>query len=147
MAGSELVLVLHCRDLPAAGPGGGDAVRLGVQEGREVTQDVPARGAEVTFSVTLRVTEDARTGVVRYGGPFVQGRTGDHFVYLCWLEQRGETWAQIGRAKLPLRYLDDRGVSAALRDGLPMHVFLEMTNARGGPLFATIPEQAVTFRA
>jgi len=129
----ERTLLLRCRDLPGTTFDGRTAVRLGVQRGpREVVDDVPATGNEITFRVPLRV----RPGH-DFGGPFVQGRPGERFVYLCWGE-RGEdgAWDGFRRAKLSLSdvpAVPDTVVEARLR----------LTDAKGGPECGTLRGAAI----
>jgi hypothetical protein len=142
----ELTLVLHCRNLPGTQCAGKTGVRIGVQKGQVVIEDVPADTEEALFTLPLHVRSSSQTGQSDYRGPFVQGRVGERFVYLCWGERVGPTWEGFRRAKLPLRHLGAGLVQKALSTGIPIHVFLDMTDERGGPLTACIKEEVIVWR-
>ena len=139
---NDITLLLRCWNLPA-----GCGLRLGIQKGKEVIDDVPPETPEVTFTVPLRLKASLPAGAgFDFAGPFVQGKKGERFLYLCWGEQRvGEAWENVRRAKLPLRYVTEYRVDAAQRSGSPIRVAIDMTGARGDPLCATIPEDYLTW--
>ena len=143
---NELTLLIHCHNLPGTECAGKTDVRLGVQKGQVVLDDVPAEGEEITFPVPLRVILRGHNGQPDFRGPFVQGRVGERFVYLCWGQRRGEAWEGFRRAKLPLSQISRPLLEKALQTGKPLHVFLDMTDDRGGPLTASIKEHAMVWR-
>lgn len=104
-------------------------------------EDVPADALEVRFSVLLQ-HKRKQTGAVDWAGPFVHGKVGERFLYLCWGERHGVIWHGVRRAKFPLRYLDQQRISAAITSGKSLEVSLRMTDHRG-PICATIPEAIV----
>jgi hypothetical protein len=142
---AEVMLRLRCYGLPGTTFGERKALRLGIQRGSIVIEDVPAvGGAEVVFAFPVVVR--SRGGAPDFGGPFVQGRPGGRFIYLCWGERQGGDWDQIRRAKVPLAGLTQRLLDQAQREGRAIEVALEMTDARGAPICASIPEKQVAWR-
>jgi hypothetical protein len=142
----ELTLLLHCSNLPGTECVGKTGVRLGVQKGDVVIEDVPADREEVIFTIPLRVIESSRTGQPDFRGPFVHGKLGERFLYLCWGERPAQTWEGFRRAKLPLRYLSRQLLEKALHAGTPIAVHLDMTDEKGVPLTASIKEDAIAWR-
>jgi hypothetical protein len=142
----ELTLILHCRNLPGTECDGRTGVRLGVQKERDVIEDVPADTEEARFTLPLRVLSRSQTRQSDFRGPFVQGKVGERFIYLCWGVRVGQTWEGFRRAKLLLRHLDQKLVQQALSTGQPIHVYLDMTDDRGGPLTASIKEDVIVWR-
>lgn len=138
----ELTLILHCRNLPGTECAGKSGVRLGVQKGNEVIEDVPADREEVRFTIPLRVHQNTQTGQSDFRGPFVQGKIGDRFIYLSWGQRQGERFDMFRRAKFPLRSLDRKRIADALHSGKPVEVFIDMTDPKGMPLTATIHEES-----
>jgi hypothetical protein len=143
---SELTLLLRCRNLPGTECVGKTGVRLGVQKGDDVIEDVLADREKVTFSIPLRVIKNTQTGQTDFRGPFVHGKVGERFLYLCWGERPGQTWEGFRRAKLPLRYLSQELLEKALHTGTPISVHLNMTDEKGIPLTASIKEHVMEWR-
>lgn len=138
-----VTLLIHCRDLPGTRYGEKTAVRIGIQEGKEVINDVPADVDSVTFTALLRVRRK-REGVVDFGGPYVQGPATQRFIYLCWGERLPEGgWEGVGRSKLLLHPLTWSMVERALQTETPVEVQVSLTNKKGLPLFASLPTDAV----
>ena len=142
----ELTLVLHCQNLPGTECDGRTGVRLGTQKGKEVIEDVPADSAEVIFTMPMRVHSHSQTGQSDFRGPFVQGKVGERFIYLCWGVRAGTEWDGFRRAKLPLHHINPKLLRQALQAEKPIHVFLDMTDEKGGPLTASIKEDAIEWR-
>lgn len=134
----EITLQIHCHHLPGVEFDGKAAVRLGIQQGKDVTEDVPADIAEVTFTVPLRVKRHPSDGLPRFSGAYVQGRPGDQFVYLCWGERLDGQWEGFRRAKVRLEGLDWGRLQVALTTASAIEVSLEMTDAKGGPLCGSV---------
>ena len=138
MTDQEITLRVHCRNLPGREFGGRRAVRLGLQKGAEVVADVPADAVQVTFSVPLRVGENTRTGKPNFLGPFAHGTPTERFIYLSWGERKGGGWEMFRRAKLQLRHLDWETIERALATSRSVEAFLDMTDAKGGPLCSSV---------
>jgi hypothetical protein len=142
----ELTLILHCRHLPGTECAGKSEVRLGIQKGTEVIEDVPADTEEVRFTVPLRILQNTQTAQTDFRGPFVQGKAGDRFLYLSWGQRQGERFDMFRRAKFPLRHLDRPRIAEALKSGKPVEAFVDMTDPKGMPLTATIHEESFQWR-
>lgn len=84
--------------LPGRHPGGHRDVQVGIQVGKEPAELVPADADEATW--TVEVSESYGADVRDFHGPAVQGRRGERFVYLTWLE--GADAVMFRRAKLML---------------------------------------------
>jgi hypothetical protein len=140
----EIDIALRCRDFPPDTP-----LRLGIQRGKTaVIEDVPAVGPEkIVFSFPVTVRPGA--GGVDFGGPFVQGRPGGRFVYLCWgwgtRDDAGE-WQGVRRAKIPLSGITAPLVEAATRHGAAIAADLDMTDHRGLPVCASYPAERVEWK-
>lgn len=143
---AEITLLLHCQNLPGTKFEGRTAVRLGIQRGKEVIEDIPGDVTQVTFAVPLRVKKNSQTGKPDFTGPFAQGRPGERYIYLCWGERKGEAWEGFRRAKIHLRHLDWDTVEGALQSGRPIEVFIDMTDNKGGPLCATVKEDKIRWQ-
>jgi hypothetical protein len=148
MKTSEITLLLRCHHLPAT-----DGLRLGIQKRQEVIEDIPSATPEVTFAVPISVKSSIQQGgtpeaenmaALDFAGPFVQGKVGERFIYLCWGTRQGEHWQTALRAKFPLRYLSEKQVSDALETGQPFRVSIDMTDAKGKPVCATIRSENLT---
>jgi hypothetical protein len=138
----ELTLLLYCRNLPGTECVGKTGVRLGVQKGDVVIEDVPGDREEVIFTIPVRAFPSGRNGQPDFRGPFVHGKVGERFLYLCWGTRSAQTWEGFRRAKLHLRYLSRPLLEKALQAGLPIAVHLDMTDEKGFPLTASIKEDA-----
>lgn len=140
---TEILIQLDCRNLPGAARAEWQAVRLGVQQGRAVVDDVAGDVPQVTFTIPLRVTGQPATDLPDFGGPFVHGARRERFVYLCWGTRRDGTWETIQRAKVHLRQLDWPSIQRAVEHGLPIQAMLDMTDARGGPLSGSVKDHNI----
>lgn len=139
MNSSQVVLIhLHCHKLPGSCFEGKSAVRLGIQKGQEVVDDVPAEAREVLFTVPLRVQPDSVTGQPNFLGPFAQGRSQERFIYLCWGQRLNNVWEGFRRAKVHLKHLTWQQVEAALQQRQPIEFSFDMTDAKGGPVCGSL---------
>ncbi len=130
---SDITILLHCHHLPGVRFDGRTAVRLGIQRGQEVIDDVPADTSQVTFTLPLCVEQNAKTGQPNFIGPFAHGTPQERFLYLCWGEWKDGAWDGFRRAKVHLKHLTWDQVEAALRQGKPIEFSFDMTDAKGGP--------------
>jgi hypothetical protein len=73
-------------------------VQVGVQRRAEVVDRFPADAESVTwdFDVASREID----GLLDVGGPYVHGRAGGRFLYLCWGAVNGDEFAMFRRIKL-----------------------------------------------
>lgn len=84
--------------LPGRHPGPHRDVQVGIQVGRDPAELVPGDAASATWDI--EVTESYGADVRDFHGPAVQGKRGERFVYLTWLE--GPDATMFRRAKLML---------------------------------------------
>lgn len=84
--------------LPGRNPGGHRDVQVGIQVRREPAELVWADAEEASWVV--EVTESYGSDVRDFHGPAVQGKHGERFIYLTWLE--GPDAEMFRRAKLML---------------------------------------------
>lgn len=84
--------------LPGRNPGQHRDVRVGIQVRREPAEVVPADAEQAMWDV--QVSESYGGDTRDFHGPAVQGKHGERFIYLTWLE--GEDATMFRRAKLML---------------------------------------------
>lgn len=134
----EITLRIHCHHLPGTHFVGRTAVRLGIQKGQEVIDDVAADVESVTFTVPLRVATNLKHGQPNFLGAFAHGTPDDRFIYLSWGERKGASWDMFRRAKLALRQLSWERLENAWQTGAPIEMVVAMTDAKGGPACASL---------
>lgn len=140
-AGIRLEII--CSILPGLESNEHKQVRLGLQVGRGVEQDVPGNSETAKFSMFIEVVAGKGEHLLDFRGPAVHGIAGDRFIYLSWGERDGETWAMFARAKLKITGPLNLLAPQALASQLPVVAELEMTGAKGGPLCASIKSDAI----
>ncbi|MDX1933858.1 MAG: DUF5990 family protein [Capsulimonadales bacterium] len=139
----EILLTLRCHSLPSGQWGGHTALRVGVQERDMIVQDAPVTDEPLVFTMPVRMTVAPATEEIDFGGPFVHGRRGERFLYLCWGERDAAgNWHGVRRAKIPLARLDRGRLLAALRQPT-IEFSLRCVDAKGGPICATVPPDAI----
>jgi hypothetical protein len=117
-------------------------VHVGVQRRRHVINVVAGDAARAVFDVPVEVVLDPTIGI-DYRGPFAQGKRGQRFIYLNWGELAAENrFIMFRRAKLNLFTIPEH-IARALADGCTVHAELELTDARGEPICASIPPQII----
>jgi hypothetical protein len=135
---SDLTILLHCHNLPGTHFDDKTAVRLGIQNGNDVIEDVPGDAESVTFKVPLRVIKNLKTGKPNFLGRYTHGTPEERFLYLAWGERRGAIWQGFRRAKIHLNHLDWNTIDPAIKSGQPIEARLDMTDGKGGPLCASV---------
>jgi uncharacterized protein DUF5990 len=113
-------------------------VRLGLQKGKDVVNDVPGDADQVVFTVPLRVKKNATTGRPNFLGPYAHGTPEERFIYLSWGERLGNEWDMFRRAKIHLKHLDWKSIEQSQETGRPLEVVLDMTDKRGEPICASV---------
>ncbi len=141
-----ITIQLHCQALPGAAFAGRENVRLGIQRGKMVVDDVSAAVDAVTFACQLRVERNAETGKPNFLGPYAQGKPAERFLYLCWGERRAEAWDGIGRVKIHLSALSWAAVATAIAGGTPIEALITMTDATGKPIYASVRKENITWQ-
>jgi len=142
---SDLTLLLHCRNLPGTRFDDKTAVRLGIQKGVDVVDDVPGDAPSVTFTVQLRVTKNLKTGKPNFLGRYAHGTPEERFLYLSWGERKGAAFHMFRRAKIHLNHLDWNVLEPAIKSGRPIEARLDMTDGKGGPLCASVRGDKITW--
>lgn len=119
---------------------GGHRLLVGLQRGRAVEAPRPVQGTSMAFDAQLDVvvTPDG----VDLRGPWVQGRRGDRFLYLCWGHDDGDGFVMVRRAKLMLGVLDPVDLVDARDDALLVGR-LPLVDARGEPVCAAVRPPAI----
>ncbi len=140
----EVIIEIHCHNLSGTRFDQRTAVRLGIQKGKEVIDDVPADTAQVTFTVPLRVERNPDTSSPNFLGPFAHGTPQERFLYLCWGERNGETWDGFRRAKVHLKHLTWQQVEIALQENQAIEFSFNMTDAKCGPACGSLNLHATT---
>ena len=145
-ASPELTIEVIGRRLPGIrfcdGAEGGRAVRepvhVGIQRGEEVIEAVPADVEQVLFRPSFRVTRQP-DGSPNFLGPFAKGTARERFFYLSWgVASPGGRFEMFRRLKVHLSHITWGQIEHALASGRAPRVLLELTDARGGPLCASI---------
>jgi hypothetical protein len=122
------------------------AVHLGIQRRSEVTDVVPGDLDEAIFNLTVEAVAD-EAGVYDFRGPHVHGKRGERFLYLCWGDvAEAGAFAMFRRAKLHLSAIDPRDVAQSVETGATLEGRLGLTDAKGGPLCASIRPPRITWR-
>ena len=125
---------------------GGRPLLVGAQRGRVVDAPRPVSGSSMTFDLSLDVVVTPTGMDLR--GPWVQGRRGDRFLYLCWGHATDTTSATdatdvtggfelVSRAKLVLGVLDPAEMLDASDDDVLVGR-LSLVDPQGGPVCAAV---------
>ncbi|MBE0696631.1 MAG: hypothetical protein IH586_06880 [Anaerolineaceae bacterium] len=134
-----LQIQFECHRLPRSGAPQASCQRLGIQEGKEVVQDIPFEGqAEIRFQFSLQAEMEPVSGTVFFKGKYVQGPRSAPFIYLCWGDRIEGTWVPCGRTKIPLGAIPREQIQRALEDGSALRARISLTDRRGNPAFATL---------
>lgn len=144
MANQQTITIcVHCFDLPGANCAGRNGVRLGVQKGKEVIDDISADAAEATFTLEFRVERNPQTGNPNFLGPYAQGPSHERFFYLCWGESKHGFWGGFSRVKIHLKRFDWPTIESVLKQSHALKAKLRMTDKKGGPICASVREDAI----
>jgi hypothetical protein len=136
---ATLQVLFECHSLPRAGVPLAVCQRLGIQEGKEVIQDIPIGDqAEISFQFLLQMEVEPVNETVIFRGKYVQGPRSDPFIYLCWGDRLEGTWVQYGRAKIPLSAIPHQLIQRLLHDGSIRRARIGLTDSRGNPACATL---------
>lgn len=136
---------IHGHHLPGATCGAYHGVQVGLQRRREVVELHPADVEAVTweFDADVQVRPDGTPDV---RGPFVHGRPGDRFLYLCWVATGAGTSATpagFRRAKLMLDVVDPDLLAA----DATLVGELGLTLPDGTPVCAAVRPPRITWSA
>jgi hypothetical protein len=139
----EIELRMHCENLPGAEFGPYKEIRLGLQKGEEITEEVPADAKEAVFAAALKVRRSEKDGSPVFTGPFAQGTPQDRFIYLRWEGRLEDERVRFGRAKVKLKGLGWDLIMQAVDAGRPVEVAVDLKDKKGGPACASLPDSAL----
>lgn len=136
---------IHGENLPGATFGEYSEVRVGIQKGEEVEQDVPGDADSTVFVARLQVKRHAKDGRPMFSGPYVFGHSTGKFMYLSWGEWKEGKWEMFRRAKIPLHLLDWDPIMKAIDYGQPVELALSLTDEKGGPACGGLKDRTIRF--
>lgn len=137
---------LRCIELPGCEFEGRNQVRLGIQKGKDVIEDVLAEAEAIVFTCLLRVERNSETGKPNFLGPYAQGTPQARFIYLCWGERKEGIWHGFGRAKIHLNTIDWHAVEQSIATGNPVEAIIKMTDKKGRPLYASVGKDKIIWQ-
>lgn len=148
-----VIIKLHCSQFPgmyfseASGSGlKPDAIYVGLQRGEEVIDLVRGDAESATFTASFHVTKQ-KDGSPNFLGPFAKGTPRERFFYLSWGVQGPlGSFRSFRRAKIPLSSLSWEKVDAAIQNGTPIRADVTLTDAKGGPVCATLKSTHLRWR-
>ena len=118
-----------------------DGVQVGLRVGKEIVGLVPGDATDAAWVTDVRVRE-LDEGGYDFTGRGVSGRRGDRSVKLAWLDGEGDLFRA---AKLRLDRVPADVVAAALRGDGRLVATVRLTDARGGPTYASVPESLISW--
>jgi Family of unknown function (DUF5990) len=120
-----------------------DNVHVGVQAAREPSQLIRADTSEMRWEVDVTVVRT--NGALDFGGPPVQGKRGDRFIYLTWGHVGpDDTFEMFRRAKLMLDRVAPELVELAMATGR-LDARVDLTGDDGGPRCARVDPPAIAW--
>ncbi len=135
---SELLnLQLDCSNFPGLPFEGRAAIYLGIQFKQDILDETPINVQQKIFKVEIKVTE-GKGGLPNFTGPFVFGKTGDKFLYLVWFMKTSKGNERFRRAKIKLNELSWEQIKAAISKQSPLRAQINLTDAKGGPICASL---------
>jgi hypothetical protein len=149
MANMELTVQIVGEDLARVDFGergaglGRSHLFLGIQKGQEVIDLVPVTEASATFTAQFDISP-LPGGGTNFLGPYAHGTRTARFCYLSWLaEDEGGNKSMFSRIKIHLSLLRWARVEAAAKAGKPIVARFSLLGKRGGPICASIPDDAI----
>lgn len=134
----EVTIEITCTSLPGTHWGDRSPLHLGIQKDEELLEPAPADRESIVFRPVLRVRRHA-DGSASFLGPFTRGSRTERFIYLVWAIVEGtEPADRLGRVKVMLDHLEWSHVDKALTRREPLRVRLELTDAKGAPVCASV---------
>jgi hypothetical protein len=125
-------LSIHADRFPGLECGPQRGIGVGLQVGRDVVDAVPGDSREATWNAVIERKDDGD-----WRGPAVHGKRGERFLYLSWQETTPNGPSMFRRAKLRLDGVPAQVAEEAAASG-ELHARLGLTDARGGPLCASV---------
>jgi len=142
-ANQSLTIRIIATRLPGRSFGERTDVRVGMQVGKEITDLVAgdARSAEWQTEVSA-IRAPAGSSAIR--GKAIHGKADERFLYLAWVSRGAEGEDEMfRRAKLQLDGVPAKLLARALAQGKPLVAELELTDAKGEPLCASVRPPAI----
>lgn len=143
---SLLKIKLHCIDFPGRLFDGKADIKVGVQRGDEVVDDVFGDEKHADFVLELRAERNVKTGKPNFLGPYAHGTPTERFLYLCWGERVGPFWRGFRRAKIHLKHIEWTSVEKAIAAGRPIEAVVTLTDKKGEPLCASVKPDNISWR-
>jgi hypothetical protein len=129
-------------------PGGHHNIHVGVQRRAapdDLLDPVAADAGTATWSFDCRAA--ATPNGFDLTGPFIQGRPGDRFIYLCWgVVEENAGFTMFRRAKLMLNTVPASTLDAAMAAG-QLVARIGLTDAKGNPVCAALRPPAIQWSA
>ena len=146
----QLTIRLRCIDLPGNELKDRSNVRLGIQKGKDVIEDVVVVGEvvaeEIVFTCFLRAERDSVTGKPNFLGAYAHGTPKERFVYLCWGERKEGTWDGFGRIKVQLKEIEWDAVEKSISTRNPIEATIKMTDKKGQPIYASVKKDNIRWK-
>lgn len=120
-------------------------VHVGVQFGRHPGELIKADVLGVA-RWDLEIETIERDGELDFRGSVVQGKRGERFVYLNWVNVIPPHLEGFRRAKLMLNRVDADVLRSAIASG-QLEARIDLTDEKGGPRCATVKPPAVEWSA
>jgi hypothetical protein len=138
----EITIEVICTRLPGKQWDDKGPVSLGIQKDDDLVEPAPADLERIVFQPDFRVRHHA-DGSASFLGPFAHGPRAERFIYLIWALMKGDTpMAMIGRVKIHLNHIKWADIEKAASRKKPIKATLELTNAKGKPVFASVRPDA-----
>ena len=137
-----ITIEIVCTKLPGTQWGGPGTVHLGIQRNKDFADAQPADRESIVFRPEFRVRRQP-DGSPNFLGPFAQGPRQERFIYLNWVTMVGKSpVASPGRVKLHLNHIEWAHVEKAVIKKKALKVTLQLTTAKGRPVFASVRANA-----
>jgi hypothetical protein len=140
----EVTLEIVCTHLPGEEWDGQRTLSLGIQRGNEMVEPASAGSKRVVFQPVLRARRNT-DGSANFLGEFAHGPRTERFIYLIWAVIQGPASGRmVGRIKLHLNHIKWATVEKTVggKKPKPIRVTLDLTNAKGKPVMASVRPDA-----
>ena len=139
---ASVTIEIHCIRLPGTQGGDRGPLHLGIQQGDEIVEAAPANRERIVFRPVLRARRHTDNSA-NFLGPFAHGPRAERFIYLNWVTlERGVPVVQHGRVKVHLNHITWAHVEKAVARNEPIKTTIALTNAKGGPVLASVRANA-----
>ena len=120
----------HCNPAPEHGPY--EDISVGLGRYTDPVGLLPGDAVDAVWQIVVRVAK--RNGEFDYHGPQVEGRRGNRYIYINWLNREiGGELRLFRRGKIALDGLDPNLVESAESTGATLTCSVNLTNDRGQP--------------